>query len=141
MIAYVDTSALVKLFLAEDGSEIVSRVWEAAEGLTTSAATYPEARASLAAAARDRRLTRRALARAVEELDRRFESMDVLELRRPLASHAGALAQRFALRGYDAVHLASALAVHAGRTVILTWDRDLAQAARASSLDVIPRSG
>ncbi|MGH2540409.1 MAG: type II toxin-antitoxin system VapC family toxin [Actinomycetota bacterium] len=139
MIAYVDTSALVKLFLVEEGSELVSRVWEAAEGLATSATTYPEARASLAAAARDRRLDRRALGRAVRELDRRLDSIDVVELRRPLAYEAGALAERFALRGYDAVHLASALAVHAGRTAMLTWDRGLSQAAAASGLSVIPQ--
>jgi len=141
LIAYVDTSALVKLFLAEDGSQIVSRVWEAADGVVTSAATYPEARAALAAAAREGRISRRVLPRAVAELDRRFSSMDVVELRRPLASAAGSLAELFALRGYDAVHLASALLVDEGRTVMLTWDRELARAASAAGLDVVaPRS-
>ncbi|MEX0651104.1 MAG: type II toxin-antitoxin system VapC family toxin [Actinomycetota bacterium] len=138
MIAYVDTSALVKLFLAESGSQIVSHVWEGADGLVTSAATYPEARAALAAAAREGRITRRILPRSVVELDRRFSSIDVIELRRPLASVAGSLAERYALRGYDAVHLASALAVDGGRTIMLTWDRELARAAGAAGLDVVP---
>jgi hypothetical protein len=140
VIAYVDTSALVKLFLIEDGSQIVSRVWEAADGLVTSVATYPEARSALAAAARDGRITRRRMPRAVEELDRRFSSMDVVELRRPLAVAAGSLADRFALRGYDAVHLASALVVDDGHTVMLTWDHELARAAGASGLGVVPAS-
>lgn len=138
MIAYIDTSALVKLFLAESGSRIVAKVWEGADGLVTSAATYPEARSALAAAARDGRITRRVLPRAVAELDRRFSSIDVIELRRPLASVAGSLAERFALRGYDAVHLASALVVDEGLTMMLTWDRELARAAAAAGLDVVP---
>ena len=138
MIAYVDTSALLKLFLAESGNQIVSHVWEGADGLVTSAATYPEARAALAAAAREGRITRRLLPLSVAELDRRFSSIDVIELRRPLASVAGSLAERYALRGYDAVHLASALAVDGGRTIMLTWDRELARAAGAAGLDVVP---
>jgi uncharacterized protein len=81
LIAYLDTSALVKLFLTEDGGEVVARVWEAADGLVTSAATYPEARSALAAAARDGRIQRRTVPRTVAELDRRFSSIDVVELR------------------------------------------------------------
>jgi hypothetical protein len=138
LIAYLDASALVKLLVAEDGNELASNVWEAAAGRATSAATYPEVRAALAAAARDRRLTPRAHQRAVWELDRRVESIDVVELRRPLARVAGALAERHGLRGCDAVHLASALAIHAGQTVMVTWDRSLAKAAGVSGLGVIP---
>jgi predicted nucleic acid-binding protein len=138
LIAYLDASALVKLFLAEDGNELVSNVWEAAVARVTSAATYPEVRAALVAASRARRLTPRARRRAVGELDDRIESIDVVELHRSLAQTAGALAERFELSGYDAVHLASALAIDAGRTVMLTWDRSLARAAGASGLDVIP---
>jgi predicted nucleic acid-binding protein len=78
--------------------------------------------------------------RAVEELDRRFSSMDVVELRRSLAVAAGSLAERFALRGYGAVHLASALVVDDGHTVMLTWDHELARAAGASGLGVVPAS-
>lgn len=138
MIAYIDTSALVKLFLVEEGSHVVSRVWEAADGLVTSAATYPEARAALAAAAREGRISRGVVPRAVAELDLRFSSMDVVELRRGLAETAGSLADRFALRVYDAVHLASALLVDDGQTMMLTWDRELARAADAAGLDVVP---
>lgn len=138
MIAYLDTSALVKLFLAEPGGDIVAAVWDAAHGRTTSATTYPEARSALAAAVRGRQLTRRQHVRAVEHLDRLIESIDVVEVRRPLALAAGALAERFALRGCDAVHLASAEFVGAGRTVMVTWDRALATAAAGSGFDVIP---
>ena len=138
MIAYLDTSALVKLFLAEEGRDIVARVWDAADGVVTSVATYPEARAALAAAARQGAIARRSLPRSVAELDRRFSSIDVIELGRRLALAAGAVAERFELRGYDAVHLASALRVDAGHTVMLTWDRELGRAAEAARLDVVP---
>ena len=43
-----------------------------------------------------------------------------------------------ALRGYDAVHLASALALGPGDTILATWDRDLCNAAVDAGLAVAP---
>lgn len=47
---------------------------------------------------------------------------------------AGHLAEHFGLRGYDAVHLAAALAVNDDDVVLVTGDRELATAARAAGL-------
>jgi uncharacterized protein len=55
-----------------------------------------------------------------------------------LAQHAGELAYERALRGYDAVHLASALALGPGETILATWDRDLGNAAVDTGLAVAP---
>jgi uncharacterized protein len=52
--------------------------------------------------------------------------------------HAGHLAERHELRGYDAVHLASALDVIAGEEPLVTWDTALADAARLEGLSVVP---
>ena len=56
----------------------------------------------------------------------------------PLARHAGELAEQHDLRGFDAVHLATALAVDAADLVLVTWDRDLARAAVRSGIAVAP---
>jgi len=53
----------------------------------------------------------------------------VIALDERLARDAGDLAQRYALRGYDAVHLASALGVEDPQALLATWDRDLSRAA------------
>lgn len=45
-----------------------------------------------------------------------------------LARHAGELAEDLGLRGYDAVHLATALELGDEEVVVVTWDRDLADA-------------
>jgi len=62
----------------------------------------------------------------------------VIGLDDTLARAAGDLAERHALRGYDAVHLASALAIGDPGLVIATWDRDLASAALAQTHTVVP---
>ena len=46
--------------------------------------------------------------------------------------HAGDLAAQYALRGYDAVHLACALQLHGDEVVMATWDDALNAAARAT---------
>ncbi len=51
-----------------------------------------------------------------------------------LARHAGERAEDLGLRGYDAVHLATALELGDEEVVLVTWDRDLAQAAECVGL-------
>jgi len=61
----------------------------------------------------------------------------VIGLDTALAQAAGELAERHALRGYDAVHLASAIAIKDSNLVMATWDRDLGAAA-AQHRAVVP---
>ncbi len=56
-----------------------------------------------------------------------------------LARQAGALAEELELRGHDAVHLASALALGPDTTLV-TWDEDLRRAAARSGCAVAPAS-
>lgn len=64
--------------------------------------------------------------------------MALLGVDEALARRAGELAFEHALRGYDAVHLASALALGAAETILVTWDRDLSSAAVAAGIAVAP---
>jgi len=77
--------------------------------VATSRVAYPEARAALARRQREAAITRAALARAVAALDRDLARFVVVELSAKVAKRAGDLAERRALQGFDAIHLASAL--------------------------------
>jgi hypothetical protein len=139
MIAYLDTSALVKLFMRdEEGSRTAAEIWDAADVVLTSRIAYPEGRAALASAHRSRRLTTRALTQARGAFDTVFRQIGVVELDRSVAETAGDVAERFAMRAYDAVHLASALTVGQADLLFVTWDEKLASAGRRAELDVIP---
>jgi predicted nucleic acid-binding protein len=83
-------------------------------------------------------LTARAHDRAVAELNALNAELVVVGVDEALAQRAGELADERALRGYDAVHLASALALGPGDTILATWDRDLSNAAVDSGLAVAP---
>ena len=141
MIGYFDTSALVKLLLRDEGDAFTVReVLAAVDATFTSRIAHPEGRGALAAARRAGRLAPREHARAIRDLDRAISSLRVVELHPGLARAAGDVAERFALRALDAVHLASALALGGRDTVVVTWDRTLALAATAAGLAVAPRA-
>lgn len=56
-----------------------------------------------------------------------------------LAHHAGEHAEDLGLRGYDAVHLATALELGEEEVVLVTWDRGLARAAELAGLALAGR--
>lgn len=138
MILYVDTSALVKVYVAEVGSAEVRGRIEQAEAVATALVTYAEARAAFARHQRERRLTLANLRRAVRALDRDWITYNVVGLSDSLVHSAGELAERHALRGYDAVQLAAVLQLqHAGGPVeFCAFDTRLSRAARRERLVV-----
>lgn len=121
----------------EPGSDIAAELWDGAERVASSQLIYPEARAAAAAAHRGGRIDARTLRIAARCIDELCEELDVIGLDATLARAAGELAERHALRGYDAVHLASALAIEDPDLVMATWDRGLS-AATAQHRAVVP---
>ena len=138
MIIYLDTSALVKLVFDEPGSDLAAELWDRAASAVSSQLVYPEARAAVAAARRGRRITSTTLRRAVGRIDKLCAELDVIGLDPELAHAAGDLAEAHGLRGYDAVHLATALSIDADSMLLATWDGDLARAALAAGCSVSP---
>lgn len=138
MILYVDTSALVKLYVEEAGtSAVVTRVGHA-DAVATVLITYAEARAALARHRREGGITGPELRRAVRELEREWPTYNVVDLSDALVHAAGALAERHALRGYDAVQLAAALELRAvgGEVEFCAFDDRLNRAARRERLPI-----
>lgn len=134
MIAYFETSALIKLLIEEEHSDVCARFWDATDLRLTSRLTYPEARAALSAARRSQRLTSDALYEVKGELLRRTGEMTIIEATETVAWRAGDLTEQHALRGYDALHLASALEAGSDELIMVTWDADLLQAASQENL-------
>lgn len=122
--------------VVEDGSDEAGALWDASDLVVTSRLSYAEARAALAAARRAKRISQKALNGAKRALEDRFKEIDMVEVTDHVVRAAGDLAEQHGLRGYDAVHLASALALGAGDMTLATWDRDLALAGRAEGFDL-----
>jgi uncharacterized protein len=131
VIAYFDTSALIPLLVDEPGSDRAARLWDVADNVVAVRLIYAEARAALAQATRTGRLATADLTTAIDGLEGLYASLDLLEVDEHLVRRAGELAQHYALRGYDAIHLAAAERVRDDATVMVAGDRGLCTAAGA----------
>jgi predicted nucleic acid-binding protein len=107
MILYLDTSALVKLFVEETQSDRVRRAVSAGRLVVTHAIAYVEACATFARVAHARGDD--ALFPALRRnLDVQWKAWEILSATGPLIQQAADLAGRYRLRGYDSLHLAAA---------------------------------
>ena len=143
MIVYLDASALVKRYVAETGSAAVGKLIDQAEALGTSVISRAEVSAAFAKAVRLKFVTRDAAASAMKQFAADWPHFIRLQLTENLVARAASLAWEQGLRGYDAVHLATALVWHEtlGQPVLVaTFDRQLWQGAQATGLIAWPKA-
>lgn len=129
---YIDTSALVKLYVEEEGRETVFEAVEKAERVATSTVAYAEARAAFARKERLGDLQERGRRQAVSDLDGEWRGFVRISVSNLVAYRAGEMAERYDLRGFDAIHLASATRLADGFSDVrfLAFDARLMEAAR-----------
>ncbi len=140
MRLYLDTSALVKLHVQEEGSTLVRRAMGQAALIATSALTYVEARAAFVRLRHEGGISGVNYQRVVRDLDADWSRYVVMQVTDRLLRRGARLTEAHRLRAYDAVHLASALAVKEGMAEAVTfgcWDRGLERAARDEGLELL----
>jgi len=141
LICYLDTSALVKLYVQEQGSEMVRKLVDEASVVATSKVAYPEARAAFARGLRDGYLDEKDYRQAVAALQNDWPKCLVMEVSDSLVLLAGELAEKYRLRGFDAIHLASAVTLKTQmkkKTVAACFDNRLWEALCAVDIKVLP---
>ena len=137
-VAYFDSSALVKLVIDERGSEQAARLWDGADAVLASRVAHPEVRAALAAAQHGGRLSTQAHRQARAGWEELHQALRLVELTPQLETDAADLAERHALSGFDAIHLASARTIAMAPVVMATWDARLHRAAQTVGLATLP---
>ena len=107
MTLYLDTSSLVKLYVAEPGSDAVRKLVDVATIVATSSIAYMETRAALARRRRERVLRPTAFASAKKTFEAEWPKYLIIEVTSALCRQAGEFAERYRLRTYDSMHLAA----------------------------------
>ena len=134
MILFADTSALIKLYIEETGSDAM---WLRQHGqpIAASVLAYPEIHATLARRRRESLLGEDEHAELVEAFDHDWRTFLVVSLQVDVVGLVPRLVSDHPLRGADAVHLASALALRqAVELELAVADHRLAEAAAAEGL-------
>ena len=125
-IAYLDSSALVKLMVREDETSALEADLANRDGLVTSSLAMVECRRAAGRAG-----NRRVLQRVSDVLD----AVYLLDLTNPILDQASNV-RPAPIRSLDAIHIATAISIGDVDLDVITYDDRMAEAARANGLRV-----
>ena len=137
---YFDTSALVKRFVTEVGSDRVERLIAEAAAVATAKIAYPEIYSGLTRKWREKDLSRSDYELACRQFEMDWESYVRIDLDDAILQISRDLIRRYPLRGFDAVHLASAAYLQKALGEPITFvaaDKRLLEAAQKESLETV----
>ncbi len=139
MILYLDTSSLVKLYVEEEGSQAVRSQVSKATAVATSTIAHVEARAAFARKHREGGLSEEEYDHVLGHFRQDWAAYLAIDVSDAIVTLAGDLTERHDLRGFDAIHLASALALRdklQSSIVFSCADERLTAAAEAQGLRI-----
>jgi predicted nucleic acid-binding protein len=139
MNLYIDTSALIKLFVQETYSNEIRQSVENAELVATGLMTRAETAAGINRLARMNFLDESQRAMALNDFRQKWDDFHRIPITEQLVAHADLLTSQYLLRGYDAIHLACALTWQDLLNMpitLATFDKELRQAAQQSGIQV-----
>lgn len=141
MITYLDTSALLKLYIQETGSEEVVKLLASVESSGTNLLTHVEMASAIARAVRMKLVFANEAQNTWKDFLADWELLVRLDVSLQITKRAAMLAWEHGLRGYDAMHLASALSWQEAidtPVTLATYDRELWAAALEAGMEVWP---
>jgi len=137
VIIYLDTSALVKLYCREEGTDEVKAAVERAKTVSTSLLTFVETKSAFVRKHRDGGISSTVYQEISKQFQMDWREFVVIGVTDEIVLSAGALVESDQLRAADAIHLASAKKtqqVSGVETVFYVADRALERAAKAEGL-------
>jgi len=141
MILYLDTSALVKRYFRESYSDEILSRWKSAAQIVTSFVAYAETMASIYRKKQEAALADTLIRKIVDSFRQDWESFIRVEVNNELNGYIDRVVEGYPLRGFDAIHLASAVAIREMLPedfVFACFDDRLARAARSEGLQTFP---
>lgn len=138
MFPYLDTSSLVKLYVEETASADVRGLVGSAEVAGTSLIAYAEARAAFARRFRESAFSSKDYKRLRSRFESDWKNFLSIQVTREIVQVAGDLAEKHGLRGFDAIHLASAMTLReklAAPVTFSCYDIRLQNASQSEKLD------
>ena len=137
---YLDSSALVKRYVREEGTDFVRSILGGDDLIATSKLSYPEILSALMRKVRAGEIERKTFNGIVDMFDKDWDHVLVLDFHNDLLQIVKMLIGKHPLKAADAIHLSSALWLKASSKAEVTFvasDSSLLKAARAEKLQVM----
>lgn len=141
MILYLDTSALVKRYFKEPYSDELLLKWMEATEVMTSSVAYAETLASFYRKKREAGLKDNLIRKIADSFCRDWKSFIRVELSNELNEYIDTAVAKYPLRGFDAIHLASAMIIHERLKhdfIFVCFDQRLIHAAQTEGIKTFP---
>lgn len=141
MNLYIDTSAIIKLFIQEAYSDEIRSLVETADLVATGLITRAETAAGINRLTRMSVLNQEQCEAALSNFRKEWGGYHCIQVTEQIVIRADFLTGQYSLRGYDAVHLACALTwseLLGAPVSLATFDRELHEAAQKSGMEVFP---
>ena len=142
MILYLDTSALIKKYIHEDGSEDVVAYWNKADIIVTSSVAFAEFFSALNRKKREGNISEEDYESVVLDFKDDWDSFLKIEVNDKLNPYIEKIFEKYHLRGFDAIHLVSAINIYCLKAdmIFICADRRLNDAARKELLNIVDLS-
>lgn len=140
MILYLDTSALVKLYVEEKYSSLVEQVVSDAEIVATHLIAYIETHAALAKLVREGVISEEEEENIQKEFKKDWPHYMKIGINQELLERASDFTKAFGLKAYDSVHLAAAdllLKTTKENITFGCFDKKLNQAAKIIGFNLV----
>ena len=137
---YLDSSALVKRYTEEAGTDFVKSILTTNGLITTSKLTYPEILSALMRKVRSGEIEKKTFNGILDKIDKDWDHILVLDFHNDLLPIVKTLIEKHPLKAADAIHLSSALWLKLSSKVDVTFvasDSNLLKAAGAEKLQVM----
>jgi hypothetical protein len=137
---YLDSSALVKRYTEEAGTDFVKSILATDGLITTSKLTYPEILSALMRKVRSGEIKKKTFHGIVDKFHKDWDHILVLDFHNDLLPIVKTLIEKHPLKAADAIHLSSALWLKLSSKVDVTFvasDSNLLKAAGAEKLQVM----
>lgn len=137
MILYLDTSSLVKLYVEEEDSPKIADLVSSSKVAATSLIGYTEARSAFARRFREKAFSKKGYGRLISFFNKDWDNYLIVRVTEELVRLAGDLAEKHGLRGFDVIHLSSALTLRqeiSSPIIFSCSDRKLQEASQRENL-------
>ena len=144
MVLYLDTSALVKRYFEEESSDVVLSLWGKAGHIVTSSVAYSETLACFYRKKNEPGFDDNVFAKILDEFREDWSSFIRVQVNDGLNPFIDQVFACCHLRGFDAVHLASAVLIREKLTkdlVFACYDSRLNKAAKLQGLEILESAG